>query len=180
MSLRTFTVLVFVAAMMPVVGAAPSNKGTGAAHAANFDAALAQAHAGNLSAAEAALFRDNVQRQNTLAYDVECATKLVQLAAVLQQTYDYQNANTALQLAISTLDATSAAHQSDTPAIDRAQADELRGFVCDRYLHDPDSATAAFQRAQQLNPNSAAASDGLAKINSDKATKNRAIGGGNG
>lgn len=145
------------------------------ARASRFDSALASARMGNVAAAEAVLLEDNLRPANTLAGEIESATKLAHLALALRQSADYPASNLAVQRALARL-TDAAARQAAASAADRAQASETAGFIHETLLFDLAAAKAAYQQAQSLYPGSKAAGAGLARIQAAEQMKRRALG----
>lgn len=181
---RAPAIFLVCALLSPVVAMAQSldrspaaRASRAAARAADFRAALGFASAGNGSAAEAALFKANVQRPNSLEWDIEAATKLAHLALTLRERSDYRNARLCADRAIALLNSGLTARSTGASPARRAQAFETAGFIYERLHFDHAAARAAFAQAQTLQPSSMSAAAGLARIKDREDAEKRVRGG---
>lgn len=172
--MNIFRTILSFAACYGLLHAAPANDGK--SRAADFETALRLVKAGAFADAQDRLFASNVQRVNTVAYDIESADKLVHLAAVLRENLDYSNAEICLHLALNFLDASTGTHRLEAAAGDLAEMYELKGYILLKYLNDDKSATDAYTAALKYNPSSKAATRGLAAIQLAEKAKTRALG----
>jgi tetratricopeptide (TPR) repeat protein len=128
--------------------------------------------------AKSALVGGNVEKSGSLAWNLESACKLTQMALYFRSQHDYRTALTIANQALAMLQETVGAKMTTAASRkQRGQVYELAGFIYDDILHDLDSAKTNYQEALNIYPSSKRASDALLRIDSEEA-KRRRIGGG--
>ncbi len=134
-----------------------------------FEDALALFQSKDYVRAEKELLRSNHQKPGTLGWHLESAGKLTQVALVLRQQYDYPGAIAVTRRAQALLaEAESFATPADGPR-PRAEVHEMKGYLDDELLRDPDAARAAYERARKLDPDSVRARQALDRLNDAQA-----------
>lgn len=130
-----------------------------------FDDSLSLFAAHDYENAVNALVANNIEKSGTLAWSLETANKLTQMALYFRLQHDYRTtlavANRALGVLRGTVGTSSAL---SAPSLQQAQVGELAGFIYEDIFHDLDSAKANYQQALTVNPASKKASDALARI----------------
>jgi tetratricopeptide (TPR) repeat protein len=168
--------IAFVAGAMAAPPDSASVTADGRQVAAAYDAAIVAASAGDLASAQTVLFATNTQRPNTPEFDLESAGKLAHLAFFLRGRLDYEHATLAAEQALALLAPGGRVRGANVPASRRAQAYELLGLLYEQLLVDVTQAKAAYEQAQQLNPNSKAADAGLTRLRANDERQARATG----
>ena len=123
---------------------------------------------GDHARGEELILKSNRHEQGTLAWRLESAGKLTQMAFSLRQQYDHRGAITVAQRALVLLRET-AKHDKTAMPRERAEAHELAAYIAEEILRDPAAAQADYEEALKINPQSRRAQAGLARLEEAKS-----------
>jgi hypothetical protein len=132
--------------------------------ASNFEGALAAFVAGDTAGGERALFQNNTSKPDLIDWNIECASRLIQMALVLRERADFATGNAVGARALEYVTDAKLHRFMGAKARRRAQVLELAGFIYERLMIDPVLAKAAFLDAQREAPGSKAAQAGLERL----------------
>ncbi|HEY8993103.1 MAG TPA: hypothetical protein VIM71_00330 [Lacunisphaera sp.] len=134
-----------------------------------FTEAMALYRSKDHSRAEERLLRGNRHQSRTLGWYLESAGKLTQVALSLRQQYDLHGAVLAAQRAQALLEEAGKAAGLADKLRERAAVYEMKGYLEDELLRDPDAARASYEKAKKIDPQSVRAGKAIEHLDADQA-----------
>jgi len=117
----------------------------------------------NLNAVENALTAVNQSKQNSAAWQLETAQRLLHVAEQIARAGKPANVSALANRALQDI---AVADSPSQDATTRASAKTLTAWIYERYLADPTSAQSSYKAAAQLAPSNSQAQEGAGRLQS--------------
>lgn len=150
----------------------PNPEAAAANRAKDFEDSRALFKAHDLIGAEKALVRSNRKKTDSVAGRIESAGKLIQMAFVLRQEYDYPGALAIAQRALVLLREVDKLVPKASVE-ERSEAHSMAAYIGIEILHDTTAARADYEQALQIDASSNRARDGVQQLDEADAKKIR-------